>query len=859
MAKGNGSKNIRILLASSGAIANSFNYYESQRYRCATYRPTMSSHSRAAVESVAPPAVMDSGKNSLELGDRKVSSIEFVEGYEYVHPDITAMILTKACQKESRGPSLFVVDTSTLKLQREPKRQGDVQYSPADIMPMDLLAGLADECDHAVFDGTADEHIPQKIFGLVCLAKLPTISRPKEHTDGTFKEMHKSSMLVASMVALNLLESSIRCLVLESRPGNNKDGGFAIKSSKIARRCTNNNDCRNARGAPLLSLLIEEMSNLDHVTFDPTSSTFPNRAVLSASELAPILRALLLPTKSGGINIRNLVSHGFLSTIERRWFSLTLILIQTLDCLLLSNEKAVRGDSDGGSGEVDSAMSSKTVDQDPIPSSLAKYHSMAREVQYGKNILRSLSSMQELEERSRKIVPSSHMPLLRFGFHLLAPTIQPTLRSTKQSGESTEDPTSFNQKYKDSTTAPSIPPLTAIFTTLMCYILEHSLRILWCGANRRPDDCFARPSEYYVTLDGHGQRLKHDVMIFPYLGNEKTRNEMIHAIGAESCAMLSDLFAAPSAEAPNIRSAVCHGTWDVELVREVKGLAQPFEKSLDRPVKSDPLLVDSICAMISCLDLVTLSLSGQTRISSYRPVFTYTAMATRALDRIVYDLDELDALISNNNSIGDCIRAMELQQPKLCVDLSPLKVDLKVLREMAFDLFPTMKKKNDEIWGVEDTFCEHQTNLNLSGNIVVLTLLSDASHAIETYLNGVKERVDIMLSMQPSSTKDRRTLKTTARFCSVAMIARDFYTFTVYVALVSMKPCQDLLNEDAPNKKSRSDFVKASERSRMALSTFDSNLTTNLDRSLKALQQYLQGKAVKKVVLEKKELEKFRS
>ena len=48
---------------------------------------------------------------------------------------------------------------------------------------------------------------------------------------------------------------------------------------------------------------------------------------------------------------------------------------------------------------------------------------------------------------------------------------------------------------------------------------------------------------------------------------------------------------------------------------------------------------------------------------------------------------------------------------------------------------------------------------------------------------------------------------------------------------------------------SKNDLIKAVERTRMTVSTFDSYSTTNLDRSMKALQQYLQGKAVKKVIL----------
>ena len=103
--------------------------------------------------------------------------------------------------------------------------------------------------------------------------------------------------------------------------------------------------------------------------------------------------------------------------------------------------------------------------------------------------------------------------------------------------------------------------------------------------------------------------------------------------------------------------------------------------------------------------------------------------------------------------------------------------------------------------------------------------------------------------MEPQNTKDHRTLKTSARFCSAAMIVRDFYAWTVYVALLQVK--NYLHNDGDDDISNREDVTGATERSRMVLSTVDSYLKTNLDRSLKALQQYIQGKAVKNVILQK--------
>ncbi len=157
---------------------------------------------------------------------------------------------------------------------------------------------------------------------------------------------------------------------------------------------------------------------------------------------------------------------------------------------------------------------------------------------------------------------------------------------------------------------------------------------------------------------------------------------------------------------------------------------------------------------------------------------------------------------------------------------------------MALRLFP---RADDEIWCIEDVYSEHETNQMLAGNIAAAALLSDASNAINRYMNEVEERIDT-LAMQPASTKDKRTWKSAARVCSVARIVHTFYQFTMYVAMLQMKAH----SVDASQEESEA-LARVVERSRMTVSTFDTYLTINLDRSLQALKQYLQGKALKKM------------
>ena len=685
-------------------------------------------------------------------------TLEMMEGYEHIHPDIARLLLKNSPQQQIE--SRYLVDSSTLTLQYRGIQDNNNDSDTTNISSIEELSWLADNCDCAIYNRKSayDVHISKKILGLIQLSELNESSVNQE-----------PAVLVATMIALNLLESSIRSLVMDSK---------------------------RRKGAPLLSDMIQEIEST------------------SASHLVPILRALLLPTRLGGINLRNLVSHGFISSINRRWLSLTLVLIQSVDSFITTPL------------ETESVRHEK--------SSLLQYEPMARQVQHGKSILLD-ELLDELERKADDFIPPSHMNLLRFSLQELAPT--PTLNKSLES---------MSGREKSDTIQQSSPRhfLTAIFNTVICSLLEHSLRLLWCKANNRPRDCIARPSEYYVTLDGHGQRDKHEVMITPFLSDGKTRNKLIHVIGAETITLLTDLFASPSLDAPNIRSALCHGRYDDIIISELEGLV-----TAECPQSSDTILMDdTACALISCLELITSNISGESIIErpfAYRPVYSYTAEAVRDLKDVLQNLESLESMIKNPLIIN-CIESMEVQHHKLYEDMQALEIDLESIKEMACDLLGT--KTDDEPLAVEDMYTEHQTNIMLADNIAAQALISDVSRFTKSYVKGVEERLD-NLALHPTNTKDRRILKTSSRFCSLANICCKLYTFSVYISLVSMKKGLDGWCLD--DKLCKDDLIKAVERTRMTISTFDSYSTTNLDRSLKALQQYLQGKAVKKVILQK--------
>jgi hypothetical protein len=706
------------------------------------------------------------------------SSTSMIEGYEYIHPDIVQMLTgDNRCDVNdtTTQSSLFplVVDPDTLTLQIS--HHGVDSLKDGSIMPINQLRHFANHCDDIVFGSNpSTRNVPRKIDGLICLSQLS--SRGSEYSSSSGES--DSAMVVAAMVSINLLESSIRSVLSKVRPQNNNN--------------------HQIKGAPLLSNMIEELSKLD---IDPS---FECNKPCPLACLSPILKTLLLPTKVGGINLRNLLSHGFLSTLNRRWLSLTLVLIQTLDSCF---------------GKGDTKMTTKQRDL----STLTKYNLLKSEVDFGRTILSSSSRIQELESASCSgdFVPSSHQNLFRFTLNDLGRSLRLTRTNNTQ----------------------TIPPLSTIFITSMSSLLEHSLRLVWCRVNDRMEDSSARPASYYVTLDGHGQKDKHEVMISPYLSDDCTRNNLVVTIGAQTCALLADLFASPSSEAPNMRAAVCHGYFDDAIVEELEHLADWASHRAPQVGKDNTVVTDAAAfALVSVFDLITSNISGKPRITEYKPQFTYTSMTTRDLDCILDNLVSLSSLI-NDEQISDFVEK-EQQYKNTFIDISSMKIDLEKVHSIAYGMFPSLNASSTSNWGTEDFYAEHITNIILTDCNAARMLLADLSLASKQYLVSFEAGVGGLTSLEPKSTKDRRTKKSQLQICGVASLVLNFYCMALYVALFAIdQRNSNILHLD------RADVVKAVERSRMTLSTFDAYLYTNIERSIKSLTQYLQGRSLKQVLL----------
>ncbi|CAN0439800.1 unnamed protein product, partial [Discosporangium mesarthrocarpum] len=104
-----------------------------------------------------------------------------------------------------------------------------------------------------------------------------------------------------------------------------------------------------------------------------------------------------------------------------------------------------------------------------------------------------------------------------------------------------------------------------LFLVSLVPVLEPGLRALFCCANESPQDLFARQNHYYVTLDGYGQRAKHQLLLDQYLEENPSRpNLLLQLLGPGLSACLLDLFMMDAG--PGLRGKVAHGETDLSEV-----------------------------------------------------------------------------------------------------------------------------------------------------------------------------------------------------------------------------------------------------------------------------------------------------
>ena len=620
-------------------------------------------------------------------------------------------------------------------------------------IPMDVLVTLAAQCELAIFRENGNSlNLPLPIEGLINMA---------EASDSRNAEEDEAHILIATLIALNMVESSTRHLT-------GKEHGRA----------------------PLLKDMIEIIAKSeDGLPFS----------------LAAVLQSLLLP--NDGINLRNLLWHGFLPSIKRQWFALSIVLTLSMDDLA--------GSSSFG-GQLDENLEGLQ--------SMRKHKSLESVLDHGQGIRLSRAEVQRLERQLLKspFIPASHKSACRIALQYLHCPV--------------------------------------IFASVTGPLVEHSLRLWWCDANSR-NDSIARPGSYYVTLDGHGQRDKHDIVLLPFLSQDENvaccpddklsdgaRNKLVYRLGGATMALLIDLFASPPG-APNIRASVAHGLFNKYLFEELQSMNTGDGHNTPLDDMTNALL--SVLDILSSNDTPPYNVEGNScqskpaiaLLDSYRPLFSYSALLLHEVDNLVTSLEPFYSVLASKQHLGHASNESEsAMQRDVTSTMKPLGKDFDTIATMRDRIYEKFGADKSSQWTVDNAFRESSNNLIASECVAARLLLSEVAIAASSSLNYITTGLaELQCTDNPPSSRRRKQIY---RICSVVQLTLDFYSFAAFCALLYVER-RVLSSEDEviyPNLTDDVIFL-AVKRSRMVVSTFS---TANmLDRALKAVQQYAIGKAVK--------------
>ena len=627
---------------------------------------------------------------------------------------------------------------------------------------MDVLVDVASQCECILFgiDKHQDFDLPVPIGGLIAM-----LDENKCSTTG--HEEKQAHNLIATLIALNMVESSIRHLT-------GKEHGRAPLLKDMLGILAQNND---AFDLPAL--------------------------------LTPILTSLLLP--NDGINLRNLLWHGFLPVIHRRWLALSIVLVLSMDELSFSSSF---------DGQDKDNVSLETL------KSMRKYESLCKILDHGQNIVASTEKLSILRTQLMQCdsIPDSHKVLcsvaLRYAHH------------------------------------------PVIFASVVGPILENSLRIMWCKVNNI-DKIIAEHGSYYVTLDGHGQRDKHDIVLLPFLSSEEhdskqIRNKLSQALGAPYVALLIDLFASPPG-APNIRASVAHGVFNSNLFQELESITDTATLEVNANERSEEFasksaLDDMTSALISVLDFLSAESGSVTArqlkhelLGPYRPVFSYSALLLEKIDNLVnklgpfYDLCTSDRLSSHSSIIPTSPVQREITDTFL--NLRRQHAEIENMQSRIYMGFGVDKSLP---WSVDHMFQENANNIIASECGAAMLLLSEIAVAAESSFQEVLTGIIELEGNDGDEVSSRRRTQI-LRSCSIAQLTIDFYSFAAFCGLLFIERRISIYSGEDPRFSGISDDILrlAVKRSRMVISTFST--ATMVDRALKAVQQYLVGKAVKAI------------
>ena len=720
--------------------------------------------------------------------DNKERNVEVRNGsdskYDFVHPSIRNVLLmeprdipldffeSECMESRNRDKLLLNTDTYTIEwdvlddLMKNTISKPNAHKSQHNTtIPMEYLVKLASQCDLVLFRDckAAPPSVPYPIRGLLRMLPEGYRSEQKDAID----EEDDAYFYIATLLALNMVENSIRHLIGK----------------------------RNGR-APLLKDMIEIMA------------TRSGEKILPESMIS-VTRTLLLPTN--GLNLRNLLWHGFLPAIPRRWFSLSVVLVLSLDEL-------------AGSSSFELSPFEGTPKPTAAIAAMRNHQTLVAVLDHGKGILSSPKELKSLEEKitGSNIVPKSHRRLLRVALGFVHQPI--------------------------------------MFASVAGPLIEHLLRLMWCDQNKQ-NKRIAEPGSYYVTLDGHGQKNKHEVVVMPFFFDQEgvengVRNKLVYRLGGSTMAFLMDMFTSP-AGGPNIRATIAHGSFNRFLFDELIAIDEGIHSNGDIADE----LKDMTSALLSVLSILcedgryATSKTGAKRVSTilgpYRPCFSYASLLVAEAQKLINSMEAFYDFLHGGRHLryskNACRGQMQIELTQKVAAMSP-----------SFDLIVTMQARICKKFGVSETrfadesfFRESSNNLIASECGAAKLLLSEISEATFSTLRDLNDGITVFENDKTDLSSRRR--KQISRECATAQLAFDFYSIAAYCAFSFIDRRQDAfyLRKNRETRKQTDqtptddELFVAVKRSRMVVSTFST--TKALDRALKALSQYTAGKAVKAV------------
>ncbi|KAG7344564.1 protein of unknown function DUF4209 containing protein [Nitzschia inconspicua] len=578
-----------------------------------------------------------------------------------------------------------------------------------------------------------------------------------------------------------------------------------------------NNQRRKSSGAPLLK---DTLQKLNH------------RIEGIPSHLATICSLLLLP-HNDGLNFRNLVWHGFVPSVPRPWFSLVVTLTDALNQIVVSREDTSHNES-----------VNRTAKAEPLKAVSAlidlRAYPQFEKLLTGENLVNDAFSDQILEWVQNVTLSSGHVALCRLALEWMHPSTYTSM-------------------------APNRP---ATICAVLSVVLEHCLRLEWCRANRRPDDMVARPGAFYVTLDGHGQRHVHDLILHPYVLNEdrddhespQQRNRLIrsdgyyqpndaggsHSMDASTISLLMDLYCSPYG--PNIRSAAAHGQWNMHFAQEWnnhKKLSSNNNTLEARKLWDMAYSIYHAMVRISYerLHEETDCTSLLRHAEQYCSVFTYvghmrqsirrTKQAWKRIEGIIVDMGRISmeyATVGSSSAGQACI------QVDFFDDFDPREIEKRLAVKIGGNGSTSLER-------------EHELNRLLSFSGGTMNLLDDVAAALEAYHDRLTSAVDSLGDdsgnvNRSSSRASKRKQKTALRLVSTKGPILSFLKFVHFVALSSLDDqiSGTVQSEDKDEISISQEIVR---RTSMTLSTVDTLIDSNLDRAIQAIKDYTASKAFK--------------